>query len=164
MFRALHREIPWPTSLSPKVFPFLPHSFPALSSFFFFGISSWEIGTHCLFCSILILCQNPCFCFSWSYFAAVSSSTAVCEVWMPLCFGFFLPSAEFILSLDLLAVKYCLIRCLSTILFSSKDDIFTFQRKTELHLKIKRQTAEECKQSLDSFIRVKEEKKYLKLF
>lgn len=77
---------------------------------------------------------------------------------------FFFPSAEFIVSLDLLAVKYCLIRCLSTILFSSKDDIFTFQRKKELHLKIKRQTAEECKQSLDSFIRVKEEKKYTKLF
>lgn len=49
-------------------------------------------------------------------------------------------------------------------LFSSKDDIFTFQRKTELHLQIKRQRAEECKQSLDSLIAVKEEKKYPKLF
>lgn len=49
-------------------------------------------------------------------------------------------------------------------LFSSKDDIFTFQRKTEFHLKIKRQRVEECKQSVDSLITVKEEKKYPKLF
>lgn len=68
-------------------------------------------------------------------------------------------SAELIFSLDLLAVKYCLIRCLSTMVFASKDDIFTFQRKTELHLKIKRQRAEECKQSLHSLITVKGEKK-----
>lgn len=78
----------------------------------------------------------------------------------------FLLSVEIKLSVDLLAVKYCLMRFLSTTVFSSKDEflIFTFQRQTELRLKIKRQGDEECKQSLDSLITVKEEKKCPKLF
>lgn len=36
MFHAVQREIPCPTSLSPKVFPLLPHTSPAVPLFFFF--------------------------------------------------------------------------------------------------------------------------------